>query len=192
MTEEDIALYFPLPSGEDPQDFYDETLFTYKQFFTNKVPITKVFGRKLEALKKFHQAYLKYQGMEEVSYADDELNSEVSVFENMKAVFAHFQRSFSEVRLRISMAQNAVELANAVKQMMNVYEQYALSWPEIENSELNVKIGQQPDAMEMLNAIDLFVAQGKGFEDVYLQAWDSLIYQEAIRLSLWKKMEADV
>lgn len=194
MTKEDALLYFPLKKGEDDiDDLFEQLLFEQKQFFSNQMPISKVFNSRINRLKKIEEAYVFFGG---VPPLNSNLAIELKGYKSasIEETYNQFQLNKNAYRLGVFNAANAFQLKQIVRHIFNNYIEFAEMWPTIENTGINRPlISKEPDAMAMIEEIQALKSKGiVNFSELSQLEQENILIQEAIRLSLWLNLEKHV
>jgi hypothetical protein len=192
MTMEDALLYFPYNNEIDIDDLYDELLFEQKQFLSNRMPISKVFNSRIARLKKIDEAFVFFGGKNEAAL--DELKLLVYDNDSIYESYQVFQKNLNQVRLSIFKASNVTELISTIDVLFKNQIEFARNFPTINQSlEANPIISKEPDAMEIIEAIQSATKIGiTKFNELSQLPADNILVQEANRLSLWLKLETHV
>jgi hypothetical protein len=192
MTKEDALLYFPYNNEIDIDDLYDELLFEQKQFLSNRMPISKVFNSRIARLKKIDEAFVFFGGKNEAAL--DELKLLVYDNDSIYESYQVFQKNLNQVRLSIFKASNVTELISTIDVLFKNQIEFARNFPTINQSlEANPIISKEPDAMEIIEAIQSATKIGiTKFNELSQLPADNILVQEANRLSLWLKLETHV
>lgn len=191
MTKNEALLFFPLISGDEIIDLYEEYLFEYKQFFLTKYPIEKVFLAKSLKMNKMHNAFIVLGGKTIKSTSIS--NLEYQQKENILECFNYYQNLKINLKCRLNKCNNAIAINDYIYQLIQLEKKYAENWSaSIKISDDKVLISKEPDPMLILKAIREFnILGGKTFNDLKTMKNISpnLLINEAKRLSLYFKTQ---
>lgn len=192
MNYEDALIYLPLEDGKDVEDVYEERLFELRMFFLARVPVSKVFNAKIELLKKIEEAYKLLSN----DHADSDyspVNLKAYDSELLLDLVSTFQQNTSLLKGEIVRCSSAKMLIFLVSQMLENMRNYARKWDlnlPLEASEIRVTVA--PDEVGLLLEIEHMKSDGIiSLRDLVKLNSNSLLYREAIRLSLWNKLEGN-
>lgn len=190
MTKEESRLFFQVPEDVEAEDYYEEQLFEFKQFFLNKSPIRKVFLSKLEKLKQMELAYCVQTDKDLPHFGPFETNKEPVFSNNVLATFQQFEREKGQFKLKLMTAFDGVSLYQAVVEYLTVCMAYRQKWLLPEGEELNYdgNVSKEPDPMDVLKEIRMFNDQG-GEEFIHVPKFgsNSFLLNEMKRVSLLNK-----
>ena len=193
MTREDALLYLPIESDDELDDVYDERLHEFQRFFISNVPVSRLFNAKIETLKKIHRAY-------EV-LANEKIDAEFAPYEmlsyttdNLYDLVVQFQNNQNNLRQGIVMSESVLELIDVAQQMLENMRSYAACWKVGFNETLpDIRVTHPIDEVGLLIELEeLNKTNSLAMKDVVNLDSTSLVYKEAIRLSLWRKLEGNV
>ncbi len=191
MTNKEALLFFPLPKDEDIEDFYEELLFEYKQFFISKFPINKVFIAKEKKMLQMHEAY-EFLGGEQ---NDREfLNYEIplNLPSSIKECFEVYQQNRNLLKNKILKSSSYFEITSLINSLLELQRIYSLKWTIVSHlPDTEIQISNEPDPMALLLAIKEFNSKGGiTFDDLNTKRNISpdLLLNEAKRLSLSTKI----
>ena len=190
MKKADALLYLNIEEGLDPEEAYENQLFSFKQFFLSNVPTTKTCSAKRKRLEKIHQAYIFLSGAEDIF--DCKKPELISYNSNEVArAFRTYQENNNRIKLKISSSRNAKCLGDYAEFLIENLSLYAKHWElDLKGTDEHVLVTKEPDAVEMLKAINAFNDEGyKTFDEIEKLDAGNCVYRESIRLSLWLKME---
>lgn len=152
MDRSEALLFFPVESGDDLEDFYEERLFEVKQFLLTRPPIAKVFQSKIKKLKKMQAAYellsektaktaINFQALPQPDFS----SIVISCFHQL-----HDYRT--AIKSQVLKSESVTELSSVLNSWLKVELKYQENWryPETENDSQNVIISKEPDPMELL------------------------------------------
>jgi len=193
MIKEDALLYFPFRLGDDIDDLYEDLLFEQKQFFANRMPISKVFNSRLLRLKKIEDAYIFFGGKRPVN---DTLTTKIefSTSDSIHESYNNFQANLNHIKLELFNSKNVNRIANSIDLLFKNQQHFAEKFNSLELSyDSQPVISKEPDAIEMISAIESAKELGiTNFKELYQLPPDNILVQEANRLSLWLKLETNV
>ena len=192
MTKKEALLFFPLPQDEDIEDFYEELLFEYKQFFISKFPINKVFIAKEKKMLQMHEAYLLLGG--EKKYRDF-LNFEIPITlpPTIKECFEIYQQNRNLLKSKILKASTFYEITSFINCLLELQHIYNSKWINVSHlPDTEIQISNEPDPMTLILAIKDFNSKGGiTFDDLNAlrNISPNLLLNEAKRLSLSTKIQ---
>jgi len=188
MTEEEAAIYLPLLDGQSVREAYEEHLFTAKQFFLSRFPISKVFNGRMEKLRRIHEAYLFFGGQSQVFesiFVPFDVKSS-----SVMATFNAYNLTRNKLKIELNRSLCVLQLEGVLNQMFKITKEYAILWQMEKGNFNNVIIGKEPDPMEILSALhEAGGARDLTFGDLSGLDEENPLKREAKRLSLWLKME---
>ncbi|MDX2361127.1 MAG: hypothetical protein QNK23_09990 [Crocinitomicaceae bacterium] len=193
MTREEALLYLPISGIEELDDVYDEILHEFRTFFISKVPTTSLFSSKIERLNKMHLAYevlaeekieAEFHEVELLSFATD----------NLFDLVIAYQQNQSNLKREVMLSESVLELKIIAKQLIENMKLYALGWEDVSyDKNTEVKVSQSIDEVELLVELERLHKEERAvLSEVPKLNSDSYVYKEAIRLSLWRKLERHV
>jgi len=193
MNREEALLYLSLDQDVDLEDIYDERLYELRQFFILNVPTSKVFNAKIDVLEKIQKAYTVLGGK-----TKSELFSKVEILDYstdvVRDLVHRFHENTSKLKTSAISASTVPDLISVANQMVENMRLYAACWRvELPVSVSDVRITQPSDSVDLL--IELERLGKAGFNEtreISELNSESLVYKEAIRLSLWNKLEGNV
>ncbi len=185
MDAFEANLYLPIESKDDLDDAYDEALFELKQFFLNRIPSSKLIRLKESKMNKLQLAFEFYGG---VVGSRMEL-SKLKSFETkvVQEAFNLYQSQNNKLKVNLASATNILDLILVLEQQVTLLAMYASMFPDVHGE--GVKIMKEPDLIEM--AEELEKQKELKFDAISELDTENCIYKEAIRLSLWLKLEKD-
>jgi hypothetical protein len=156
------------------------------------MPISKVFNSRIARLKKIDEAFVFFGGKNEAAL--DELKLLVYDNDSIYESYQVFQKNLNQVRLSIFKASNVTELISTIDVLFKNQIEFARNFPTLNQSlEANPIISKEPDAMEIIDAIQSATKIGiTKFNELSQLPADNILVQEANRLSLWLKLETHV
>ena len=193
MTKKDALIYFPVEDVEELNDAYSDYLFEFQQFFVSRVPVTRLFNSKIEKLVNIRKAYeLLRGGVSERCQVQVELRP--FNIDDVYGLVTRFQENQNKLRHELMMAKSITNLIIVVRQLLENMGEYAASWSDVLiEDRVDVRITHPVDEVELLMELEQL---NKGarirMEDIKNLDSTSLVYKEAIRLSLWRKLEMHV
>ena len=193
MTKEDALLYFPLNDEIDIDELYDELLFEQKQFLSNRMPISKVFNSRVSRLKKLEEAFLFFGGKKPESRKND-INLLECTNDSIHESHQVFQGNLTQIKLGLFNASTVTELLSSIDQLFKNQIAFARKFEQVDKQiEIHPIVSKEPDAMEIIKAIHAANEIGiTKFNELSQLPVDNILIQEAIRLSLWLKLETHV
>ena len=183
--------YFSKEEIDDLKDSYEEKLFSFKQYFIHKPPITKTYQAKLKKLKLLNDAFVTLGGKVE------KLESTIVLpilSSDVKELFNQFNQTRSQIKIQIQDSVNGIQLHSVIRDYLCLMRDYVKVWSDIDiDYSEDVKVSVELDAMEMLKAINSFNSKGfSTINDIIHLDDNDLLIQEAKRLYLWNKLDIDV
>lgn len=191
MNQAEALNYFTKEEIYDLRESYEEKLFPFKQYFIQKIPITKTFLAKLRKLKLLNDAFVVLGGV----LKESKTNIELPILSSdVKELFNQFNKTRSQIKIRIQHSVNGNHLHFLVLDYLNLMRNYVNVWNSVVVVDTkDIKVSVELDSMEMLKAIDLFNSKGfSTIKDIIHLDESDLLIQEAKRLYLWNKLDADV
>ena len=190
MNKLEAELLFKDRGEESYTDYYQELLFEFKKFFIQKPPIHKTFKAKLAKLSKLNKAIAVLTGEtteQSFEYLLPRFKDEV------KDSFSLYYEERNQLNQRITLSNSGVQIVEIVEGILQLMDAYSAIWPFIEEESITVKVGVEPNPMELLKSIESFEQSGfSRFEDINKLPIDHLLVLESKRLTLLRKMNADV
>lgn len=193
MTESEAKLYLPFSDEDDLDELFEEKLFEQKQFFLQRMPVSKVITARLDKMKKMEDAY-SFFGGEVESFYPKEVQLKPYSSHVVKEIFSVHESNKNLLKLKLTQAQSISEIRFYLDQLVETTSDYAQKW-KLENTNTNdsVKVSTEPDSMFLLEEINKFEELGfRSFDDLQHLLTESPLVQEANRLSLWLKLENNV
>ena len=193
MTESEARLYFPFTNEDDLDEIFEEKLFEQKQFFLQRMPVSKVIASRLDKIQKIENAF-RYFGGEVEPFQPKEIQFQPYVSDNIKEVFSLHELNKNTIKLQLNRARSVEEMRFSLNRWIEITRTFAEKWKlNVINADANVKVSNEPDAMALLDEITKFEQLGfSTFDDLQHLLTDSPLMLEANRLSLWLKLENDV
>lgn len=191
MTNKEALLFFPLPKDEDIEDFYEELLFEYKQFFISKFPINKVFIAKEKKMLQMQEAYEFLGGKQN---GRDFFNYEIplNLPSSIKECFEVYQQNRNLLKSKILKATSSYEITSFINSLLELQNIYSSKWSNVSHlPDTEIQISNESDPMALLLAIKEFNSKGGiTFDDLNTKRNISpdLLLNEAKRLSLSTKI----
>ena len=193
MTESEARLYLSFSDEDDLDEIFEEKLFEQKQFFLQRMPVSKVIAARLAKIKKMEDAY-RFFGGEVESFHPKEIQLSPYTSQIIKEVFSVHESNKNVVRLQLNRAQSVSEIRFYLEKLVEITVFYARKW-QLENpkTDESVRLSNEPDTMFLLEEINKFERLGfSTFDDLQHLLTESPLVQEANRLSLWLKLENNV
>ena len=107
------------------EEFYEEELFEYKNFFRSKPPVAKVFKGKIQKLQRLQEAYDLLVG-EEGDVSSRRNNSDFN--DNVLDAFNEYFRQRNLIMHRINISQSGSSLIEAVAEYLQLFNEYSKKW----------------------------------------------------------------
>ena len=184
MTKEEARLLFS-PSDGEFEDYFEDQLFEFKQYFLSKPPIRKLYQSKLGKLQQLEEAYCA------LGYAVNSNFYELNTFvysDDVKDAFFSWEKVRGDFKLKLLRATCYSDIANLTEELLNQYEAYTKLW--VQTFEVNeAKVSLEPDPMMLVEAIQDFNQSGYAcFKDLAHLNDDNPLLNESKRLTLLSKM----
>jgi hypothetical protein len=188
MKIEEAKIYLPIEEGDELEDAFEEKLFEFKQFFTSRFPVPKLFNSKLNKLKKLTQAFEVLGGDKEevVGFTDYAFNPE-----NLSDSFSQYSMLSNEFKARIYNAKGGGELKELVIRYIELTRDYASLWQCGFQDFEGVIVSKEVDPMALEKELRNEAHIKSGNDIDFNASGMKLIAQESKRLSLWLKMDGD-
>lgn len=155
MDRSEALLFFPIESGDDLEDLYEERLFEVKQFLLTRPPIGKVFTSKIKKLEKMQAAYeMLSESTKKVTVHSQEIpHPDFSTI--VITCFHQLHNYRTAIKGQVLKSESVSELASILNNWLAVEQKYQKNWiyPEVENDSQDVIISKEPDPMELLAGI---------------------------------------
>ena len=193
MTKEEALIYLPVSDGVDLEDVYDERMFSFREFFISSVPTTALYSAKISQLKMIHKAY-EILADEKIAADFSELELLPYTEENIFDLVIAFQKNNSSFKYQVMMSESMLDLIDLAEQMLINMKNYALCWRlDLKLEGVDVKVTQPTDELELLKELELLHKDGRAtLAEIPKLNSKSCVFKEAIRLSLWRKLEGHV
>lgn len=154
MTPQEAFLFFNVPEGDEPEDFFQTQLFEYKRFFISKVPIKKVFLAKVEKLLKLQKAYeiLHAVEMEKITIAFERVCFEGNWLNDFNLL--HIERS--RIKQLLFVQTEAMGILNVIDKWLQLEDDYMALYAIWSESDIDktVLVSQEPDQMSLLGGLE--------------------------------------
>lgn len=189
---ENPQLYFKVPEGEDPYDFYLELLMQDKKFFTQKPAISKVFCSRIAKLELRDEAYKAQYG--EVNQKKELFSRDFEPDEsNPFNQHLSFQRYKAFVFGLIYNSSSVQELKVLVEKLIEAHRRYLTFWGEYElEKDETILLSKEPDPTLFFEHLKSFHEAGgrklSQLEELDFEGKD-LFLLEVKRLSLLHQKE---
>ena len=188
MERNEALLYLPVGEGELLEDVYEQKIFEWKNFFVNRFPISKLFGKKLEQLKKLDEAYRVMGGVPVSSV--EHLVVDIQFEVDFKQAFLKYAEHRNQMKARLFAAHSAMDILTVVNGLLTLTRSYAKVWTSSGLETKGIVISKEVDPMDLLSAIEDAASQGvQTITEIGKLPEGHLVLNEAKRLSLWTKME---
>lgn len=158
MVKSEALSYLGVSHESDVEVRRNELLFEAKQFFTKQPLIRQVFERKLEKLRWQHEAFSLFLVVEnkvEVVKATPFIDNS-SLIEQ----FNHFQSQKATINREIYNSNGYTDLIQYVQELLNFYDEFLHIWEWPFESQEDIIIGKEEDAMQILDDLKQLQAIG--------------------------------
>ena len=193
MNREDALLHFPHNVEDDLEELFEDRLFEFKQKLLMLSPARKLYDLHLKKFRKVADAFYFLSGDQPI---ECKISFELSSFNGVLSdSWKVFNGNKNKLKLLLSNASNLAEVELVLDFMLANMVDYSNQFERLELAEPNevVVLSKEPDAMEITVAINAFNDQGfHNISEIVKLESDNMLYQEAIRLSLWSKKEKHV
>ncbi len=193
MTKEDALLHFPHEAEDDLEELFEDRLFEFKQKLLVVSPSRKLYDIHLKRFKKVSDAFLFLVNESEV---ESSISIDLKSFdENLSQSWKDFNDNKNRLKLLLSNAATLNDIVAVLNLMLANMIDYSVLFEELklEGSIEEMTVNKEPDAMEVTAAIQGFNRRGfHSISEIIELESDNMLYQEAIRLSLWYKKEKHV
>ncbi len=190
MESSEAQLFLPQKEGESLEEAYEQKLFEWKNFFVHRFPIPKLFNKKLKQLHQLEEAYKLLGG--ESAEVFHHSGTTKNYDSGLKESFQQYQADRNQLKLRLYAANSAVELMDVVEELLTITRAYANQWTDPDLDVSGVIVSKEVDPMDLLSAIQDAEQDGvRTISDIGKLSDGNMVLNEAKRLSLWSKMEAD-
>jgi hypothetical protein len=182
MTESEAKLYLPFSDMEDLEEVYEQKLFEQKQFFLQRMPVSKIIASRMSRLQKIEEAFV-YLGGEVELFRSEEVQLKPYLSQVIKETFSIHERNKNLHKLRLNQAQSVEGIRFYLNQLLEITVSYAQKW-RMERTATNdsLKVSTEPDSMFLLEEINKFEELGfRSFDDLQHLLTESPLVQEAIR-----------
>lgn len=163
MNREQACQLLALPvqdfiSPQDLEEAYEQLVFEFKQFFSSKVPLDKLFASRLQKLTNIHDAYLFLGGSEA------EKKGVLSVTDTFRgpieAVFNDYQLEKSHLKRSLLQAVSALNVVLFAEALLELEKNYASCWYHAPLVDETVLVSKEPDPMDVLTSIKMYALNG--------------------------------
>jgi hypothetical protein len=166
MTLGELKKFFNLDTddSDDIDDFIDSELFVLRNYFASKVAVQKLFGPKIEKLKKLDDLYLMQN-----SKPEQELQFFLKPFDsdNLELVFNAYNHQLNVLKQNLFSTNRPKNIATVADLMVKIELRYAEKWFLTNSWDDETKISQVPNPMEILHEIKEATKKGIiSFEDL--------------------------
>lgn len=190
MTIEEALVFLPVHVGEELLEVYEARVFTMQQFFLKQVPVSRLFRAKKERMLLEQEAYGILGGV-----VDDTIlqcpEIRLANSDSLLEVVRVFHENRSRLNAALMRANSMEQLFLLSDLLLENMRNYALSMAVTGEVE-GVKITKPEDEMELLSELKVLESKGKMNREVISELdSENCVRKEAIRLSLWLKMELD-
>lgn len=192
MTLAEARIFLDLDLEGDPYDAYEEKLFLFKQFFTQRPIIWTTFQAKLSKLNLLQQACNTF-GLTipfPVSNEQDRVIWSDSILES----FQNYQHVKSGLFHKIHHSNSPMDLKIQIDSLLNITTHYYQLWPDTGIDQKELLLSKEPDPMEILREIKII--NGKGilfFKDLskLSNSENNMVVRESMRLYLLSQKETE-
>lgn len=156
-------LFFKVPEGQDPYDYYEECLFEEKKYFRTKPILKPIFNGRLNKVRLRQSAVLSLFPSFEI-LEDLQLDLNFTVQTNLNDNFAYYQSLKNKGYLAIYNAESFHQLIKIVEQLVDLQQSFCryvyanLGQQHQLPSEL--LLSKETDAMELAQGLRFFKEQG--------------------------------
>jgi hypothetical protein len=158
MTEQEAKLLLGLQDGEDVLDKWDEVLFEYKQFFLSKPLIPKLIEGRIRKLKN---AVLAFRVISRATEHQISSQPELTFYPVPKVLesFHRYQSFRMQLKSFVMSAMNAEQLIDLLSRALILEKKWLEKWSltNLNVEESSIVVSKEPDPMELLNGIKLWV-----------------------------------
>jgi hypothetical protein len=146
-------------------DRYDEILFECKNYFIHKIPIEKLFSRKIAHLKEVEKAFEFLTNR--VHYKTISLNFQTINEAEIYAQFTAFHRTKNTYKTYIFHANNITDILQVAPLLVQLEKENARVWATDIEKEETILVSKDTDPMRLLDAINHYqILGGKTFEQL--------------------------
>ncbi len=189
MNREEALIYLPMDDENDLVDLYDEKLFEAKQFLLSRFPISKVIKARITKLHKVETAYQTLGGIIiELKYFDP---IELPHLKSIREAFHWYNQQKNRLRLQLSGAKSAGEIASVLDELLTLTRHYAEAWPNMgAERSAELKMNEESNPMDIQAELDRTNADfSLDLNQILSLPNDNVLKCEAKRLSLWLNFE---
>ena len=164
MNKLEAAVIVSLEQYEDLETCYEEKLFEYKQFFTQKTIVGPVFRSKLDKARQLKEAFdvLGVQTDDAISVLPKAFESDASIKKHVDN-FEQFKADYKAVVTRVLTFDS---LEQIIPFLLEQFYAYARTWSDFEEYAQPL-LGKEPDPMDFYQAVKSVQAQG-------IETWEDL------------------
>lgn len=181
MTQKEALAYL----GEDWEDTFEEEIFALKQQILTLIPIQKLYQAKIDKCEKLEEAFVFLGGRlaSENSFAVKDFTFSDVILE----AFQNYQQYKNQLKLNITQVNTSNLLKIVCDSLIKLEVEYANLW-SLSNSVDKVVLSNQPDPMDLLQAIKRFnELKGYTFSDLkeMINVAPKVLVEEQKRLTLY-------
>ncbi len=189
MDRAEAKRFLIVPEDTSLEDAYEQELFVWKNFFVHRFPVTKLFVNKLVQISRLTEAY---EVLSETTEAKSEPMAVTAFSNDLKEAFTLYTSERNLLKQRLFACNTGTELKEIVEALIRLTRGYALVWKSDFDLEGEVFVSKEPDAMELLAALeDAKQQEVTQIETILKLPRHHMVQTEAKRLSLWLKMDTD-
>ncbi len=187
MTKDEAKIYFQ-DCSFDLDDCYREKLFSFKQFFTTRPVISKVFKAKLEKLDKLIEAYSVLA--EKVGSNEEPFSFDAPSFnDNLLDTFNLYYEAKNGLKESIFAARSGMQVSEGVQALLELERSLAnhvTSYYELNDPD--IKLSSEQDPMSILRDLKAMKEIGiNSFVDIDFNSLTNSVTEEIKRLHLWRQ-----
>lgn len=164
-------------------DLADQILFRFKNYFSSKLAINKLFSNKLKQLESLIGPFEVIHGKQNAALTNLDWEDSQEIHQ---AFLSHAQ-SLSQVKQQLMQSATPRSLCHYAKQLLQLQVNYSRLWHIEVEDDSEVVVSKEPDPMVILEAIKFYKQQGgRTFEQLNQRENNPpqvLIYEQK-RLSL--------
>lgn len=190
MTIEEAQIHFKYNDLHDLDDQFESQLFEYKQFFTSKPPVRKVFQAKLKKLDQMHLAYQILGGKLELSTYNPLI---INFDKDLVTAFQSYYKVRGELKQRIMQASDVADLRKMILHLLTETKLYASVWQFNHEDYDGILVSSESDEMLIYKELCEFESENPvTIEAINKLDCENVLVRESKRLSLWLKLDQDV
>lgn len=192
MVKSEALSYLGITHEADLEARRNELLFETKQFFTKQPLIRQVFERKLEKIRLQQKAFSLFGLMENESEGIKSMPFVEG--SNLIEQFNHSQLQKAKFYSAIYNSTGYNGLINNVQELLNFYDDFLFLWEWPFESQEDIIIGKEEDAMQLLVDLKKLRAIGVYTMNELIQKHDSCpetLKRELVRMNKLKKRNAN-